>query len=89
MNSWTSSLSFVPLSYWYAGVKLQQAPIESLKLNSLPVSSVFEREGNRNQLRGGRLRMGKQEEEEEEEEEQKGGKKRAFCLVSPTQSGVA
>jgi hypothetical protein len=71
MNSWTSSLSFVPLSYWYAGVKLQQAPIESLKLNSLPVSSVFEREGNRNQLRGGRLRMGKQEDEEEEEEEQK------------------
>lgn len=38
MNGETSSLFFVLPSYWWAGVKLQQPPIETLKLNSLPVS---------------------------------------------------
>lgn len=38
MNGETSSLFFVQPSYWWAGVKLQQPPIETLKLNSLPVS---------------------------------------------------
>lgn len=37
MNSQTSSLSFVQWSYWWAGVKVQQPPIETLKLNSLPI----------------------------------------------------
>lgn len=37
MNSQTSSPSFVHWSYWWAGVKVQQPPIETLKLNSLPI----------------------------------------------------
>lgn len=70
MNSWTSSLSFVHPSYWCAGVKLQQAPIETLKLNSLPVSSAFEREEKRNQLGGEGQKMGRGKWEVEKEEEE-------------------
>lgn len=87
MNSWTSSFPFVPPSYWYAGVKLQQAPIETLKLNSLPVSPAFERERNRNQLRGKAERMRKRKKKSRRSRRE--GKKRAFCLISPIQNGVA
>lgn len=94
VNSWTSSLSFVHLSYWCAGVKLQQTPIETLKLNSLPLAPLWKEEGESDQ----RGRGGEKEKIEREWEEESGGKKskkkrkdkkRAFCLISPIQNHVA
>jgi len=47
MKSQTSSPGFVRRSYWWAGVKVQQPPIETLKLNSLPIVHLQKRGGMR------------------------------------------
>lgn len=89
MNSWTSSLSFVHLSYWCAGVKLQQTPIETLKLNSLPLAPLWKEEGESDQRgEGGREgeedgeRTGGRKWRKEEQEEEKGQEK-GFLLDFP------
>ena len=47
MNGQSSSSSFVPWSYWWAGVKVQQPPIETLRLNSLSIVHVQKEGGVR------------------------------------------
>lgn len=47
MKSQSSSPGFVCRSYWWAGVKVQQPPIETLKLNSLLIVHLQKRGGMR------------------------------------------